>query len=222
MKKIIGLTLAALLIVGIVSGGTWAFFSDSEASQNNTLMAGTLDLQVGATDPCMESIDIGTQILPGDSGNAADWTTTNLGSVSGTLRVTFGAITNFENSRTEPEQAAGDATAGATEGELGGFVDIALWLDVNRSGGWDSGDKYLGSDGSVYDWVSGAALPPAAYNDINNYAGLDWDSSDGMPTMAGSADLDFMVEYDFPVDANDNRAQSDSSVFDITFILEQA
>jgi spore coat-associated protein N len=221
MKKIIGLSLAALLIVGIVGGGTWAFFSDSEASQNNTLTAGTLDLQVGAADPCTESIDIGTLLLPGDSGNAADWTATNLGSVSGTLRVTFGAITNYENTRTEPEQAAGDTTTGATEGELGDFIDIALWLDTNQSGSWDSGDMYLGSDGSVYNWVSGSSLPPEAYDDINNYAGLDWDSTDGMPTLAGSADLDFMVEYDFPVDANDNRVQGDSSLFDITFTLEQ-
>jgi predicted ribosomally synthesized peptide with SipW-like signal peptide len=110
MKKIIGLILAALLIVGIVGGGTWAFFSDSEASQNNTLTAGTLDLQVGATDPCTESISLGTQILPGDGGNAADWTTTNLGSISGTFRVTFGSVTNYENARSEPEQAAGSIT----------------------------------------------------------------------------------------------------------------
>ena len=111
MKKVIGLTLAALLITGIVGGGTWAYFSDIETSQNNTLTAGTLDLQVGATDPCSESINIGTQIQPGDSGNAADWTATNLGNVSGTLRVTISAITNNENSWSEPEQAAGDATA---------------------------------------------------------------------------------------------------------------
>ena len=221
MKKVIGLTLAAILIAGIAGGGTWAFFSDSETSQNNTLMAGTLDLQVGATDPCTEFIDIGTQLQPGDSGNAADWAVTNLGNISGTLKVEVGTITNYENTRTEPEQAAGDTTAGATEGELGDFVDIAIWLDVNRSGGWDSGDMYLRSNGTVVNWVSGSSLPSEAYDDINNYSGLSWDSTNGMPTLAGSGALDFMVEYDFPSDADDNRAQSDSSVFDITFTLEQ-
>ena len=221
MKKVIGLTLAALLIMGIVGGGTWAYFSDSETSQNNTLMAGTLDLQVGATDPCTESINIGTQLQPGDSGNAADWTVTNLGNVSGTLKVEIGTITNNENTRTEPEQAAGDTTPGATEGELGDFVDIAVWLDINQSGGWDSGDMYLHSDGTVVNWISGSSLPPEAYDEINNYAGLGWDSTDGMPTITGSGDLDFMVEYDFPSDVNDNRTQSDSSVFDITITLEQ-
>jgi predicted ribosomally synthesized peptide with SipW-like signal peptide len=222
MKKVIGLTLAALLIIGIVGGGTWAFFSDTEVSQNNTLTAGTLDLKVGVTDPCTESIDIGTQIQPGAGGNAADWTTTNLGNVSGTLKVEISLITNYENTRSEPEEAAGDTTAGALEGELGDFVDIAIWLDVNRSGGWDSGDLYLRSNGTVVAWVSGSSLPPEAYDDINNYSVLSWDSTDGMPTLTGSGALDFMVEYDFPSDTNDNRAQSDSAEFDITFTLEQA
>lgn len=99
MKKILGLTLAALLITTIAVGGTWAYFSDSETSQNNTLTVGTLNLQVGATDPCTESIDIGTELKPGDSGNAADWTVSNLGNISGTLKVEIGTITNYENTR---------------------------------------------------------------------------------------------------------------------------
>ena len=81
MKKIIGLSLAALLIIAVVGSGTWAYFSDNETSQNNTITAGTLDLQVGANDPCTEAINIGPDLQPGDSGNAADWTVTNKGSI---------------------------------------------------------------------------------------------------------------------------------------------
>jgi predicted ribosomally synthesized peptide with SipW-like signal peptide len=221
MKKIIGLSLATLLIVAVVGSGTWAYFSDNETSQNNTITAGTLDLQVGATDPCTEAIDIGSLLQPGDSGNAADWTLTNKGSTGGTLKIAVSAITNYENTRTEPEEAAGDTTTGSTQGELGDFVEIAIWLDMNRSGGWDSGDRYLRSTGTVVNWVSGSSLPPEAYADINSYAGIDWDAADGMPAMAGSGNIDFMVEYSFPADANDNRTQGDSSLFDITFTLEQ-
>jgi predicted ribosomally synthesized peptide with SipW-like signal peptide len=222
MKKILGLTLAALLITTIAVSGTWAHFSDSETSQDNTLIVGTLNLQVGATDPCTELIDIGTELKPGDSGNAADWTVSNLGDISGTLKIEIGTITNYENTRTEPEEAAGDTTTGATEGELGDFVDIAIWMDMNRSGGWDSGDMYLKSDGTVVNWVSGSSVPPEAYDDINSYDSVDWESTDGMPTMAGTDSLDFMVEYSFPTDANDDQAQGDSGVFDIIFTLEQA
>jgi predicted ribosomally synthesized peptide with SipW-like signal peptide len=221
MKKIIVLTLSALLVMAIAGNITWAYFSDSEASQNNTITAGTLDLWVGAEDPCTESMDTGPQLKPGDSGNAANWTATNTGSISGTLMIAVGSITNNENTRTEPEAAAGDITTGSTEGELGDFVDIAIWLDMNRSDGWDSGDMYLKSDGTVVNWASGSSVPPEAYDAINSYAGVDWESTDGMPTISGSGDLDFMVEYDFPTDANDDRAQGDSCVFDITFTLEQ-
>jgi len=42
MKKIIGLSIAALLIIGIVAVGTYAYFSDTAASTGNTWTAGTL------------------------------------------------------------------------------------------------------------------------------------------------------------------------------------
>jgi predicted ribosomally synthesized peptide with SipW-like signal peptide len=221
MKKIIGLGLAVLLIVAAAGSGTWAFFSDSETSQDNTMVAGTLDLQVGASDPCTESIDLGLQLQPGDGGNAVNWTVANKGSVSGTLRVDISAVVDYENTRTEPEEAAGDTTAGSTDGELSSFIMVAIWLDNNQSGSWNSGDSYLGSDGTVVDWVSGSTLPVDAYDYLHDYAGLIWDSANGMPLIAGSGELDFMVEYNFPGSANDNRTQGDSCQFDITFTLEQ-
>jgi spore coat-associated protein N len=44
MKKILGLTVAAFLVIGLVGGGTWAYFSDTEESTGNIFSAGTLDL----------------------------------------------------------------------------------------------------------------------------------------------------------------------------------
>lgn len=221
MKKIISLSLAALLIAAAAGSGTWAYFSDNETSQNNTITAGTLDLQVGANDPCTEAIIIGPDLQPGDRGNAADWTITNKGSIDGILRIDISAITNYENTRTEPEEAAGDTTTGSTQGELGDFVEIAVWLDINSSGGWDSGDIYLKANGTVTFWESGNSVPPEAYSGINSYAGVYWDSTAGMPTIPGPSALNFMVNYNFPSDANDNRAQGDSGVFNIIFTLDQ-
>jgi spore coat-associated protein N len=220
MKKIVGLNLAVLLIIAVVGSATWAYFSDTESSQNNIITAGTLDLQVGSSDPCIESINIDS-LMPGDSGTAADWTISNRGNTSGTLKVAVSAIVDYENTRTEPEEAAGDTTGGSTEGELSSFVKIAIWLDINRSGVWDGGDKYLRSNGTVVDWASGGTLPAEAYDYIINYTGSEWDAAAGVPAITGSGSLDFMVEYTFPADANDNWAQSDSGVFDLTFTLEQ-
>lgn len=44
MKKILGLTIAALLVMALVGGGTWAYFSDVEAA-TDILTAGTIDLE---------------------------------------------------------------------------------------------------------------------------------------------------------------------------------
>ncbi|NLE08228.1 MAG: hypothetical protein GX631_03110, partial [Dehalococcoidales bacterium] len=44
MKKILGLSVAALMVMGLVGGGTWAYFSDTEESTGNIFTAGTLDL----------------------------------------------------------------------------------------------------------------------------------------------------------------------------------
>lgn len=49
MKKILGLTVAALMVMGLVGGGTWAYFSDTETSTGNSLLAGTLDLGLSNT-----------------------------------------------------------------------------------------------------------------------------------------------------------------------------
>ena len=44
MKKILGLTIAALLVMALVGGGTWAYFSDVETTSDSTLTAGIMDL----------------------------------------------------------------------------------------------------------------------------------------------------------------------------------
>ena len=217
MKKIIGLTVAALLVMGLVGGGTWAYFSDTETSGTNVLSAGTLDLTLGgAAAPFSIS-----NVTPGDSSDPeVAWTLTQSGSISGNLTIAMGTVTNNENTRIEPELAY-DASDGADTGELGGLAKIAIWLDNNQANGWDSGDQYLKSDGTVVDWSS-SPLPPAAYDTIDSFDSVDWAQPD-IATMATTDEFDFMVEYDFPEGGlTDNKAQGDSCDFTITFTLEQA
>jgi spore coat-associated protein N len=51
VKKILGLTIAIVLIIGLVAGGTWAYFSDTETSSGNTFTAGTIDIAVNGENP---------------------------------------------------------------------------------------------------------------------------------------------------------------------------
>jgi spore coat-associated protein N len=46
VKKIIGLAIAIMLIIGAVAGATWAYFSDTETSQDNEFAAGMLELKL--------------------------------------------------------------------------------------------------------------------------------------------------------------------------------
>ncbi len=92
MKKILGLTIAALLVVVLVGGGTWAYFSDTESSASNSLVAGTMDLNIDGGDTAVTTFSV-TSAAPGDSGNGSS-TLANVGSMSGELDIGFSAITN--------------------------------------------------------------------------------------------------------------------------------
>ena len=216
MKKI----LISLMTIGVVTAfmgvGVHALFTDTETAANNTFTAGTLNLQVGATDPCTEAINI-PALKPTAAGNAANWLVKNLGTLNGNLDITIGAITNNENTITEPETAAGDVTA--STGELGGLLKVAFWMDADKSGAWSSGDYYLNYDGSKVSWTSGTTLPTVAYAILNSFPHT-WAS---VQAIAASSDGgNFRVEYNFPDGGStDNVAQGDSCVFNVTFVLNQ-
>ena len=62
MKKILGLSIATLLIIALVVGGTLAFFSDTETSEASILTTGTIDLAVNTLNPWTYSF---TEVLTG-------------------------------------------------------------------------------------------------------------------------------------------------------------
>jgi len=58
VKKILGLSIAMVLIIGLVAGGTWALFSDIETSTGNTFAAGTIDIAIDGDNPWSKSFTI--------------------------------------------------------------------------------------------------------------------------------------------------------------------
>jgi spore coat-associated protein N len=202
MKKIIGLTIMALLIIGLVGGGTYAWFSDTEVSEDNILTAGTLDLNIEGGDDPVTTFDVG-DVAPGDSGSGNS-TLTNAGSMPGELDISTSAVNNTPG-------AIGEYQGGS--GELGANARIAMYLDVDQSGGATAGDIGLKSDGTTYDPTGGFD-----YDEIDDYASLSWDAV--LASMAISAADDFIVLWQVPTSAG-NDIQGDSVSFDITFTLEQ-
>jgi spore coat-associated protein N len=58
VKKILGISIAIVLIIGAVAGGTWAYFSDTETSGTNTFSAGTIDIAIDGENPWSGSFAI--------------------------------------------------------------------------------------------------------------------------------------------------------------------
>ena len=169
MKKILGLTIAALLVMALVGGGTWAYFSDVEQTTANIFTAGTLDLQLSDTSVLTGSV---SNLAPGTGETTpllGDVTLTKAGSVNGTLDIAFDTtVLNPENYDSNLDEAeaydatdnpGGDSvTTEGDTGELGANALIALFIDVDGGGVWTSGDIGLASDNSIYHFGDVTAL----------------------------------------------------------------
>jgi spore coat-associated protein N len=203
VKKIVGLTISALLIIVTVGGATWSFFADFESSTDNSLASGTLDLNIDGGDTAVTTFSV-ADVEPGDSGSGSN-VLSNSGSMSGELDVTFSAVTNVGGS------GGGEYEDGI--GHLGGVAEMAVYIDVDQSGSWTSGDIGLKSNETKYYWPT--ALD---YDIINNY---DSDDFDAVETMASSASDNFRILWSVPSGAG-NNIQGDSVSFGVTFTLEQS
>jgi spore coat-associated protein N len=191
------------VIIGLVSAGTYAYFSDTESSTNNVLTAGTLDLNIDGGNVAVTTFTA-SAVAPGDSGSGSS-TLANVGTMAGELDITTSAVTNTPG--------AGGTEYEGGSGELGANAQIAMYIDVDQSGTWNAGDIGLQSNGAMY------SFPTALnYDAINNYASETWNA---VETMGISASDNIVVNWQVPAGAG-NDIQGDSVRFDITFILEQA
>lgn len=112
MKKILGLTIAFMLLVGMAGIGTWAYFQDTETSTGNVMAAGTLDLKTNDVDGVTQTL-YATNMKPGDSvsGNV---TLKNSGTTNGsTLNLTFSYLES--DSSPNPLNMSANATAAQVE-----------------------------------------------------------------------------------------------------------
>src|SRR3989338_7311077 len=136
LKRITGLTLAALLTMSMVAGGVWAYFSDVEASANNVLLAGTLDLspttgcagQTGkyTVTPGGDRVNgkvVFQNLLPGESGNIT-WLLTDTGSIPGTLVISSNL--SFSDISQNEVEAAVPSNNGSGNGDLDEYFGVKL------------------------------------------------------------------------------------------------
>lgn len=174
MKKLVLLVLALLMVAGMAGAGTFAYFSDTEASTGNTFTAGTLDLKVGdVDDPNVVHVTL-SDMKPGDDTGYYKWVLKNTGTLPGRVSVTFSPITNDDNGLTEPESAC-DTTGGPGEGELGQYlkpgVDLrgvpgVTIIDYDEEEGWCIGsvDEEIDTGGTIGWGPKGWSVPSNLYS----------------------------------------------------------
>lgn len=201
MKRIL-LSLAMIVLVGSVTvGATKAYWADTETSNGNTFTAGTLDLTVDGNNGTNTVKFNYTSLRPGNQPNSG-YILANIGSVNGFLNISNISVTNSENGCFEPESSAGDITCdnpGAGQGELQSVVNLRLFVDRNGDGYISVGDTVL------YNGLLGSVPANLTFNEPVNA---------GANTRIGAI-LDWWNTPD------DNKAQGDTAVLNMTFGLSQ-
>lgn len=204
MKKILGLTIAALLIIGLIAGGSWAYFSDTESSTGNTFTAGKLNLTVNTNDGSNTVVFTVTNANPDQSG-AGTWTLVNPGNLGGYLDLENISVTNAENydAATNEAEAVDDAdTSDLTGGgELAANLDVVLFVDDGAGVGTANNGIKDGSEVAVYSGKLGSIA--GSYNQnlalgagATSYISLTWSVGSGVNNtiMGDSATLNITFE----------------------------
>jgi len=191
MKKILGLTVSALMVMGLVGGGTWAYFSDIESTSGNVLAAGTLDLEVDSENPWATAPISIINIAPGDTTANTTINLSNVGNLDGDLYVRINGYTDGGGTNPEPEQAA-ELISGVTD-------NISTKLTLGAS--WNGTTAVTNLDGVDIATADGTWS--------GNYVDM---AGSGLATLEINATLDS--------DA-DNLYQGDNCTFTIEFYLAQ-
>ncbi len=113
IKRIAGLTIAFMLIIGMTGIGTWAFFSDTEVSTGNQLVAGTLDLKTNDLDGVTQTL-LATNMAPGDTVGPQTIYLKNSGSINGANLTLAFSYTESDGSP-NPMNMGSNATAALIE-----------------------------------------------------------------------------------------------------------
>ena len=212
MKKILGLSIAVLLITGLVVGGTLAYFSDTETSTGNTFTAGTLNLTLNGEDGTSLIHFTVANVNPDESG-VQTWTLVNAGNLPGFIDLSSIAVGNAENYDADTDEAeklpavGGDAdTSDATGGgELAANLDVVLFVDDGGTTGTANNGILDGDEATIYNGkLAGGTLAESYDQDLalaasgTTYLSMTWSVADsvGNTIMGDSCTLAMTVELD--------------------------
>lgn len=193
MKKILFSLLTIFIFIGLISGVTLAYFSDTVTSSGNTFNTGTLDLNLDSGNTNVVKFEV-AGIKPGDS-ETRTWEVTNVGNINGYLDLHNIIQTQDPGVTTEQELTVEDPDVGT----LGSLLSVQLFIDVNDNGLLD------GSDTNIYTGTLEGLL-----TDYDLNLQLDAGTSNYLTTIVN-----------WPSSENDNAGQGDVAQLDMVFELGQ-
>jgi spore coat-associated protein N len=146
MKRILGLTIAFILLTGIGGIGTFAFFSDVETSASNQLVAGTLDLKTNDTDGVTQTL-YADNLGPGETVGPETIILKNSGSIAGTsLDMSF-SYGESDSSPNPTDMSANDTAAQIEVTALNyGGSNLLYSVSDNNTNGWKDIQDLANSD----------------------------------------------------------------------------
>jgi len=204
--------LMSILMIGVVAmaagAGTFAYFSDTETSTENTFTAGTLDLTLsndGTTyTDGVTATWTASNMKPGDTGVDTLYIK-NAGSISGYIDLSGIGVTDAEGANPESE----------TTGVMSDDLKIQLWIDTD-------GDEVVDVDGagnlleeSVYPAAAIGAPDPGMATIDGIASSYDLDE----PISAGSV-INLTMKWELPTGTG-NDVQGDSVTLEMTVELDQ-
>ena len=152
MKKILGLSLILILVVGIIGIATFAYFTDNDNSSGNSFVSGTLDLTINDADGVTRTL-YATNMSPGATIGSSAITLKNVGTVNGaTLDIVFSYIES-DGSPNVIDMTADEVAAmiQVTTLDYGGSSLLGGVSDINSNGYKDVYDlknsTFTGLDG---------------------------------------------------------------------------
>ena len=214
MKKILGLTIAVVLVIGLVAGGTWAYFSDVETTTGNTFTAGIIDLELTQGSKVVAVGEL-VDLKPCQTGFITI-TLTNDGTNEMDVWKMIMSVVCTENEVVEPECAyyggtwtpgtPGTCTGGTPKNDIDTVIIYDMWIEVG-------GDALICEPGSgdimIVDGTTGLYINP----DIADYYIY-------LGTLAPQTSMVIVQSYHMDADT-ENWAQSDKMTFTMEFFAQQ-
>lgn len=124
MKRILVSLMTMALVGALVTGGIYAYFSDTETSTGNTFTAGTLDLEVNSENPWTSTGVTVANMEPGVAATPVDISCENVGTLTGDLYMRITSVTDTGGTINEPECSAEGGTWTSPSGPCTGNTAV--------------------------------------------------------------------------------------------------